>query len=74
MREFLPDDVAVFAIPLIDTLANPTLKEIVEELDGKVLFGEEFLDNQSGSFNVGAMQLRNYLNHLKNESLVITPG
>ncbi|MGB7787016.1 MAG: phosphate acetyltransferase [Salinimicrobium sp.] len=74
MREFLPDDVAVFAIPLINTLANPTLKEIVEELDGKILFGEEFLDNQSGSFNVGAMQLRNYLNHLKNESLVITPG
>ncbi|MFV8839236.1 phosphate acetyltransferase [Salinimicrobium soli] len=74
MREFLPDDVAVFAIPLIDTLANPTLKEIVEVLDGKILFGEEYLDNQSGSFNVGAMQLRNYLNHLKNESLVITPG
>lgn len=74
MREFLPDDVAVFAIPMIDTLANPTLKEIVEVLDGKILFGEEFLDNQSGSFNVGAMQLRNYLKHLKNESLVITPG
>lgn len=74
MRDFLPDDVAVFAIPLIDTLANPTLKEITEVLNGKILFGEEFLDNQSGSFNVGAMQLRNYLKHLKNESLVITPG
>ena len=74
MREFLPDNVAVFAIPLVDTLANPTLKEIVEVLDGKVLFGAEFLNNQSGSFNVGAMQLRNYLKHLKNESLVITPG
>lgn len=74
MREFLPDDVAVFALPLIDTLANPTIKEIVEVLKGKVLFGEEYLDNQSGSFNVGAMQLRNYLKHLKNESLVITPG
>ena len=74
MREFLPDDVAAFAIPLIDTLANPTLKEITEVLDGKVLFGEEFLDNQSGNFGVGAMQLRNYLKHLKHESLVITPG
>ena len=74
MREFLPNDVAVFALPLVDTLANPTIKEIVEVLDGKVLFGEEYLDNQSGSFNVGAMQLRNYLKHLKNESLVITPG
>ena len=74
MREFLPDDVAVFAIPRIDTLANPTIKEIVEALNGNLLFGEEFLDNQSGNFGVGAMQLRNYLNHLKDESLVITPG
>ena len=74
MRKFLPNEVAAFALPLISSLANPTLKEIVEALDGKILFGGEFLDNQSGSFNVGAMQLRNYLKHLKNESLVITPG
>ena len=74
MDEFLPQEVGNFAIPLIDTLGNPTLKEILKELDGKVLFGEEFLDNQTGNFGVGAMQLRNYLNHLKDESLVITPG
>ncbi|MGA9325173.1 MAG: phosphate acetyltransferase, partial [Salegentibacter sp.] len=52
----------------------PTLKEIVTALEGKILFGEEFLDNQTGNFGVGAMQLRNYLTTLKNESLVITPG
>jgi len=74
MREFLPKEVGVFAIPLIDTLVNPTLKEILVALNGKVLFGKEFLDNQTGNFGVGAMQLRNYLHHLKNESLVITPG
>jgi len=74
MRSFLPNDVAVFAIPLIDTLKNPTLKELVKALKGKVLFGEKFLDNQTGNFGVGAMQLRNYLTTLKNESLVITPG
>ena len=74
MREFLPEEVAVFAIPLIDTLNNPTLKEIVKALDGEVLFGHDFLDNQTGNFGVGAMQLRNYLTTLKNESLVITPG
>ncbi|UJH91799.1 phosphate acetyltransferase [Antarcticibacterium sp. 1MA-6-2] len=74
MRDFLPDSVGVFAIPSIDTLSNPTLKEIIKALNGKVLFGHEFLDNQTGNFNVGAMQLRNYLLHLKNESLVITPG
>ncbi|MGA8855095.1 MAG: phosphate acetyltransferase [Christiangramia sp.] len=74
MRKFLPENVDVFAIPMIDTLDSPTLKEIMMALEGKILFGEEFLDNQSGSFGVGAMQLRNYLTTLKNESLVITPG
>lgn len=74
MEKFLPEEVGKFAIPLIETLANPTLKEILKELNGKVLFGEEYLDNQTGNFGVGAMQLRNYLNHLKEDSLVITPG
>ena len=43
-------------------------------MDAKVLFGEEFLNNQSNSFTVGAMQLRNYLTHLEEDCLVITPG
>ncbi|AXT55788.1 phosphate acetyltransferase [Aquimarina sp. AD1] len=61
-------------IPKIGSLINPTIREIVNELDGNVLFGKEFLNNQAGSFGVGAMQLRNYLTHLKDNSLVITPG
>lgn len=74
MKVSLPEQLEVFAIPLIENLSSPTIKEIVEELKGKVLFGNEFLDNQTGSFGVGAMQLRNYLTHLKENSLVITPG
>ncbi|ETN95364.1 phosphate acetyltransferase [Zhouia amylolytica] len=74
IKSFLTDDVDVFTIPMQEMLANPTMKEIVEELDGEVLFGGDLLDNQTGSFGVGAMQLRNYLNHLKENSLVITPG
>ncbi|CAN5287025.1 phosphate acetyltransferase [soil metagenome] len=74
MRDFLPEDVGIFAIPLLENLSNPTLKEILVALEGKVLFGEEYLDNQTGNYGVGAMQLRNYLNHLKEDSLVITPG
>ncbi|MFD2564864.1 phosphate acetyltransferase [Aquimarina rubra] len=72
-REF-KKDVEQIIIPKIGSLINPTIKEIVKELDGKVLFGKEFLNNQAGSFGVGAMQLRNYLTHLKDNSLVITPG
>ena len=61
-------------IPAIPTLMAPTLLEIVKQLDGKVLFGKELLNNQALHYGVGAMQLRNYLLHLKENSLVITPG
>ncbi|MCK0123987.1 phosphate acetyltransferase [Gelidibacter sp. F2691] len=74
LEKYLPSGVIVNAIPLNSILANPSLKEIVETLDAKVLFGEAFINNQAGNFSVGAMQLRNYLIHLKENALVITPG
>lgn len=70
----LKDKSIVFTVPRVKNLSHPTLNEILESLDGKVLFGKENLDNQTGSFGVGAMQLHNYLNHLRDNSLVITPG
>lgn len=70
----LPGTVMVSSIPMIHHLNNPTVQEIVKELGAKVLFGEAHLNNQTGNFSVGAMQLRNYLLHLKENSLVITPG
>jgi phosphate acetyltransferase len=70
----LPPEVIVNAIPLNPILANASVKEIVEELDATVLFGEAYINNQAGYFSVGAMQLRNYLTHLKENGLVITPG
>lgn len=74
LRKKLPAEVLVGVIPLNPFLGNPTLKEIVEEMDGKVLFGEQNLHNQAGHFGVGAMQLHNYLTHMKEDMLVITPG
>ena len=74
LKKSLPESVLVNAIPMISTLNNTTIQEIVNELDAKVLFGEAYLNNQISSFSVGAMQLRNYLNHLKEDGLVITPG
>jgi len=70
----LPKGVFVGVIPLIDSLNNPTIKEIAKAIDAKILFGEEHLNNQSSSFKVGAMQLRNYLTHLEENCLIITPG
>lgn len=74
LKSKLPKKVFTAAIPLNPILGNPTVKEIAQALSAKVLFGEDFIINQAGEFSVGAMQLRNYLNHLKKDSLVITPG
>ena len=70
----LDDDIQIFTVPRIKNLSHPTLKEIAETMEAKVLFGQNYLDNQTGSFGVGAMQLHNYLGHLREQSLVITPG
>ena len=74
LKEKLPDNILVGAIPINYTLGSPTVKEIAQELDAKILFGLNYINNQVGGFSVGAMQLRNYLTHLKKDSLVITPG
>jgi len=74
LQKNLPPQVLINAIPLNPKLANPSIKEIVDQLDGKVLFGNDYLNNQAGHFSVGAMQLRNYLTHLRKDNLVITPG
>jgi phosphate acetyltransferase len=70
----LPKDVFVNVIPIIPSLNNPTLKEIAHAIDAEVLFGHDYINNQSSSFKVGAMQLRNYLTHLEENCLIITPG
>ncbi|MCF7567149.1 phosphate acetyltransferase [Sabulilitoribacter arenilitoris] len=64
----------ISVIPKIKSLANPTLKEVLKILDGNVLFCKDLINNQIDNFSVGAMQLRNYLTHLKENALVITPG
>ena len=74
LKKTLPKEVHIDVVPKVNFLAYPTVKEVVEELDGKILFGDQFLDNSIGSFSTGAMQLRNYLTHIKENALVITPG
>ncbi|KAF2334553.1 MAG: phosphate acetyltransferase [Flavobacterium nitrogenifigens] len=74
LQKTLPSNVLINTIPLVSTLNNPTMQEIVNELNAKVLFGENYLNNEIGHYSVGAMQLHNYLVHLHNNALVITPG
>ncbi|MEP7144133.1 MAG: phosphate acetyltransferase [Ferruginibacter sp.] len=70
----LPNDVLNAVIPFDKDLGNPTMKEIVEAVKGKLLFGGSLLSNQVDHFIVGAMQLRNCLTRLKENTLIVTPG
>ena len=70
----LPKDVLNAVIPFNKDLSNPTMKEIFEAVKGKLLFGDNLLTNQVDHFIVGAMQLRNCLTRLKENTLIVTPG
>ncbi|GAA4297859.1 phosphate acetyltransferase [Aestuariibaculum suncheonense] len=74
LQSRIPSNTDITVIPKIPHLACPTVKEIVKLLDGTIIFGKDHLNNLIENYSVGAMQLRNYLTHLKDNSLVITPG
>lgn len=74
LKQTLPLDVVITAIPANKDLGNPTVKEIYESVNGKVLFGEHLFSNQVDHSIVGAMQLHNCLLRLKKNTLIVTPG
>ncbi|WP_218599314.1 phosphate acetyltransferase [Polaribacter sp. NJDZ03] len=74
LEKSFPENLQINVIPKVDFLAYPTVREVLQALEGKVLFGEQFLDNAIGSYSTGAMQLRNYLTRIRENALVVTPG
>jgi phosphate acetyltransferase len=75
LREALPDDDLLLAvIPANPTLSSPTLAEVGEHLHAKVLYGSASLDKLAAHYLVIAMQVQNFLPHLSENALLITPG
>jgi phosphate acetyltransferase len=74
LKNQLPNEILLTIILENKRLRSPTLKEITERLNGKILFGKEHLNNQADNFVTGAMQVPNFLNYIKENVLIITPG
>lgn len=74
LQKLIPGDSVIEIIPEVKNLASPTVREIYEEIGGEILLGESLLNNRVDSFGVGAMQLRNFLDRITENKLVITPG
>lgn len=74
-RALKKDGIHLFGvIPNLPVLASPRLTDVVRAVDAAVLFGEQYLESRVGSVLVAAMGLENALHHIKEGSLIITPG
>jgi len=61
-------------LPYQKILDVPTMREIKDELKIDTLFTGENLDWQAENILIGAMQVRDALNFIKNNTLMIIPG
>ncbi len=74
LANLLPDTLLKAIVQKDHALGNPTVGDIFRELDGTLLFGGDHLNNQVDHFVTGAMQVPNFLNYLKENVLIVTPG
>lgn len=70
----LPAGMISAVIPADMALQNPSVRDILENLGAKLLLGAAYLDNQVDNYVTGAMQVPNFLNYLKENVLIVTPG
>jgi phosphate acetyltransferase len=69
------DDDPVFVLPEEELLAKPTIAEIAKALNAKLLHGRsEQLNREVLSVKAAAMQLPNFLDRMREGSLILTPG
>ncbi|MEM9857536.1 MAG: phosphate acetyltransferase [Bacteroidota bacterium] len=73
-RDLVIKDLYLSVIPRNDLLRSPMVKEVVDYLGAKVLYGEDRLKNSVFDYYIAAMQLENYLSKLTENCLIITPG
>ncbi len=74
LRGQLPAGVLLAVIPDDPDLLHPTMREIQAGLGAQLLFGEAGLEGQVDNYVIGAMQVPNFLNYLKENVLIVTPG
>jgi phosphate acetyltransferase len=70
----LPAGLVLAVIPEDKALLNPTMRDLHAALGGKLLLGGELLGSQVDNFVTGAMQVPNFLNYLKENVVIVTPG
>jgi phosphate acetyltransferase len=74
LNEQLTNDIILSIIPEDKSLLAPTMKEIYEQLEARLVCGPDQLSNQVDNFVTGAMQVPQFLNHIKENVVIVTPA
>ncbi|HMK56939.1 MAG TPA: phosphate acetyltransferase [Dissulfurispiraceae bacterium] len=75
LRNIVPHNIPIFTLAENEALWKPTVCEIAEGLHASFLSGQAFcLKREVTDFKVAAMRLANFLDHITEGTMVITPG
>lgn len=75
MKQGLPGNRPVYVLPEVPLLERPTVRDIARGLGAELLSGDDLqLDGEIMNVKIAAMELPNFLDHLEEGSLVLTPG
>ena len=61
-------------IPFVPMLSRPSVRELQEGLNARVLYGEAYLNNKAGTVLIGAMAAHDAIDYFGEETLLIVPG
>ena len=75
LQQKWPHQDPVYVLPEHATLGKPTLEEVATQLGARTLQGDsDWLKQDVMGTKIAAMHLANFLDHVREGSLVITPG
>jgi phosphate acetyltransferase len=72
--DYNDSDYILKIIPYSSRLNRPRVREVAQQINASILYGESRLDSLVSDYLVTAMQVGNALNWLDNGQLIITPG
>ena len=67
-------NIPIFILPEEPELSKPTMSDVKAWMNASVLFGHNRLDTLVQDYSIAAMQAGNFLEHIKQGMLVVTPG
>ncbi len=61
-------------MPYLAVLSNPTVEQLLDDIDGELVSGKEGLSNSASRMVIGAMPPHEALNYFSPDAILITPG